>query len=93
MMVLCSALNVRHPKTVQCAEGEERKRCRLVEEEVWDSTERDFRLYGLPLTLFTYFNYLGQISMDSDNDWTMVVRNLQKARKKWDRLTSILGQK
>ena len=42
MLVPCRALNRRHLVTYQCARGVERKRMRLAEEELRESSERDF---------------------------------------------------
>ena len=51
MLVPWVALSGRHPKTSQCANGEEQKRSSLEEEEVMASTEWDFQTYGRLLTL------------------------------------------
>ena len=42
-------LNRRHPATAQCDRGAEKKRRRLVEEELRESAERAFEAYGAPL--------------------------------------------
>ena len=42
MLVPCRALNGRHPGTGQCKRGAERKRRRLAEAEIRESTERAF---------------------------------------------------
>ena len=49
MMVPQQALNNRHPAIDQCARGAERKRRRLVESEMRESSERAFESYGEPL--------------------------------------------
>ena len=48
--------------------------------------------YGHPLAPVSSFKYLGRILLVSDNDWAVVVRNLRRARKKWARLTRVLGR-
>ena len=60
MLVPWKALNGWHVTTAQCAKGAERKIRQLVEEEMQDSAERDFRAYGSPLVTVTYFKYLGR---------------------------------
>ena len=74
-------LNRRHLSTTQCTRGAKRKRRRLVEEELRESTERAFQAYGKPLENMTAFRYLGRVMMAGDDDWTAVVGNLQKVRK------------
>ena len=59
IMVLWSALNGRHATITQCAKGEERKRCRLVAEEIRSGTARLLQAYRRPINLVTSFNYLG----------------------------------
>ena len=92
MLVPCHALTRRHLTTSQCANGTERKRQRLVEEDLQESTERAFQSYGKPLETITLFNYLGRVRTTGDTNWTEVVGNLEKAHKSWARLTRILGQ-
>ena len=45
MMVTCTALNGRHPNTVKCKKGAERKQHGLAVEELRESTEQYFRSY------------------------------------------------
>ena len=54
-------LNGRHPDTSQCARGAERKRRRLMEAELRDILERDFKAYGDPLKNVTTFRYMGRV--------------------------------
>ena len=49
ILVPWRALNGRHIATAQCASGAERKRIRLVEEELREISERAFQDYGEPL--------------------------------------------
>ena len=86
IMVPWAALNGLHPNNTQCKNGVEWKRHRLVAEEMRDSTKRDFWACGRPLTSVTSFNYLRRIIMALDNDWSVVVGNLQKSWKKCDRM-------
>ena len=52
MLVLWRALNGRHKDTAMCRSGAERKRRRLAEAEIRESTERDFKSYVEQLELF-----------------------------------------
>ena len=84
-------LNRRQTATAQCTRGEERKRRRrLADEELRDSTERAFEAYGAPLENVTVFKYLGRVMMEVDDDWPEVLGNLQKVRRRWGRLSRIL---
>ena len=80
-----------HINTSKCSKGSERKRHRLIREEAWEGTDAEFREYGLPLTIVAEFKYLGRIVTAKDNDWPEVVANLRKARKKWARISRIIG--
>ena len=90
ILVPWRALNGRHHATVQCAKGEERKRRRMAEAELRDSTERAFEAYGKPLEIVLAFKYLGRVMTVGDNNWPAVAGNLSKARKSWGRLSRIL---
>ena len=46
MFVLWWALNGRHKSTMMCKSGVERKRRRLAEAEIRESTEMSFEVYG-----------------------------------------------
>ena len=39
----------------------------------------------------TEFKYLGRVLTNTDDDWTVVARNIGKARASWRRLARILG--
>ena len=54
-------------------------------------TYRYLQSYGRPLDMVTTFIYLGWVLTKSDNNWLVVVANIQKARNKWTRLSMILG--
>ena len=71
-------LNVRHPATAQCAMGAERKRWRLAEAEMRESSERAFEAYGELLDNVTTFRYLGRVLKAGDYDWISMVCNLWK---------------
>ena len=43
MMFLRSAFNSNNPITAQCAKGAEQKRCKLVAEDMQESTQRAFQ--------------------------------------------------
>ena len=76
MLVPWRKLNGRHLATAQCGRGAERKRRRLSEEELRDSTDRYFQAYGEPLENVTAFRYLVQVMTAGDDDWPAVVVNL-----------------
>ena len=65
----------------------------MAAEETRAGTERSFREYGHLITNVMEFKHLGCIITAKYYDWTEVVANLRKARKKWARMLSILGQK
>ena len=66
--------------------GAERKRWRLAETEIRESTEMAFEVYGEQLKTVPSFKYLGRILTAGDNDWTAVAGNLGKALKSWGKL-------
>ena len=67
------------------------RKCRhLAEEEAQEGTEREITAYGFPLSQVTSFKYLDQFIAAEDNNWMAVVRNLRRARQKWDQLTRVL---
>ena len=39
------------------------------------------------------FNYFGRVLEALDDNWPVVVRNLRKERKRWARMSIILGRK
>ena len=72
--------------------GEEKNLCRMVEEEERGGTANFLTSYGIPLTPVSSLNYLGRILLVADDNSLAVVRNLRLARKKWVRLTLMLGK-
>ena len=72
MMVLWRALNGRHKDTAMCRSGAERKRRRLTEAEIRESTERAFEAYGDQLESVPRFTYLGRVMTAGDDDWPAV---------------------
>ena len=91
-MVTWRALNGRHISTAQCAKGAERKLQRMAEEEMRESAERAFKVYGRPLEMVNSFKYLGRVLTAADDNWPEVVGNPKKAQKSWAWLKKILGQ-
>ena len=67
MLVPWNALNRRHISTAQCAKGAERKRRRLAEEELLETSGSAFRAYGVPLETVTSFKYQGRVMTAEDN--------------------------
>ena len=51
-------------------------------EEARAVTEMEFSMYGRPLTNMTALKYIGCIIAETDEDWSVVVVNLSKSRKK-----------
>ena len=58
------------------------KRHILVEEEEQAGAEAEITAYGIPLTPFTLFKYIGRVLLAEDDNWPAVVRNLRKSRWK-----------
>ena len=90
MLVPLRALKSRHHATAMCRKGAERKRWRMAEAELWDSTERVFEAYGKPLETVATLKYLGRVMTAGDDNWPAVAGYLVKARKSCGRLSRIL---
>ena len=73
-----------------CNSGAERKRKRLAEAEIRESTEMAFEVYGQQIKSVPSFTYLGRMMTAGDDDWPAVAGNLAKARKSWGRMQGIL---
>ena len=58
----------RHHATTMCKKGAERKRRKMAEAELRDSTERAFKAYGKPLETVATFKYLGRVMTAGDED-------------------------
>ena len=43
--------------------------------------------------MLTYFRYLGRVISAVDNDWTVMIIILEKARSVWSMMTMILSRK
>ena len=92
MLVPWRSLNGRHKSTAMCKSGAERKKRRLAETEVRESTEMAFEVYGEKLKTVPSSKYLGRILTEGDDDWPEVAGNLGKARKSWGRMQRILSR-
>ena len=68
MLVPWQSLNGRHKKTTICRRGEEKKRRRLAETEIWESTEMAFEVYGKQLQTVPRFKCLVRILTAGDDD-------------------------
>ena len=68
ILVPWRALNGRHHATTMRKKGAERKRRRMAEAELRDSTERAFKAYGKPLETVATFKYLGRVMTAGDED-------------------------
>ena len=75
-----------------CSSGADKKRRRLAEEEVRDSAEMAFEVYGEQLQTVPRFKYLGRVLTEGEDDWPEVAGNLVKSRKSWGRLQGILSR-
>ena len=91
MFVPWRALNGLHKSTEMCRSGADKKRRRLAEAEVRDSTKMAFEVYGKQIQSVFRFKYLGRILTEGDDDWPAVAGNLAKAQKSWGRLQGILS--
>ena len=91
MLVPWRALNGWHHATAMCKKGAERKRRRMAEAKLKDSTERAFEAYGKPLDTVSTFKYLGRVMTAGDDNWPEVAGNLVKSQKSWGRLSRILS--
>ena len=78
MLVPRRDLKGRHPGISQCDRGAERKRRRLAEAEMRESSERSLEAYMEPLENITTFRYLGRVLTVGDDEWLKVVGNLGK---------------
>ena len=76
--------------TTKCDRGAERKRRRLLEAELRESSERSFKAYGDPLEMVPEFQYLGWVLTAGEDDWLAVVGKLGKSQNSWGRLFRIL---
>ena len=92
MQVARRALNGRHPGTVQCLKGAERKRRRMADKETRKNSEQTFKAYREPINCVLELKYLGRILTATDENWPAVVGNLKKARISWGRLSRVLGR-
>ena len=55
-------------------------------------TARDFITCESTLEMVTYFKYLWQVILATENDWPTVVRNLARAKKVWSRMSRIISR-
>ena len=92
MLVSHKVLNGQHLTTDFFQQRAERKRRLLVEKESRAGTEAGITAYGIPLAPVTSFKYLGIILLDADDNWPEMVSNLQRACRKWVRLTRVLSR-
>ena len=90
IMVLWAFLNGQQNTIAQCAKGEERKRRRLMAEDMRASMARSFQAHRISLNSVTSLKYLVHIITSLDDAWTELVGNLQNLRKRWMRLSIIL---
>ena len=72
MLVPWRSLNGRHKDTVMCRSGAERKRRRLAEVEIRESTERAFKAYREQLESVPRFTYMGRVMTAGYDDWPAV---------------------
>ena len=53
-------------------------------------TSRALSAYGCPLKMVTSVQYLVRVISAADDNWPVVVRNLENSRTAWWRITRIL---
>ena len=92
MLVPWKAQNGTHMRTEQCTWGAVRRRRQLAAEEEREVTARNFSAYGRPLEMVTSFKYLGRVILESDNDCVAVVRNLDRVKTVWRKMSHILSK-
>ena len=63
-----------------------------MEEKAMAETATAITAYGIPLSPFISFKYLGRFLSESDKDLTEVVHNLQREQQKRTRLSRVLGR-
>ena len=68
MFVPWRDLNGRHKSIEMCGGGVDKKRRRLAEEKVRDSTEMAFEVYGKQIQSVPRFKYLGRILTEEDDN-------------------------
>ena len=90
MLVPWRALNGRHKDTAMYKSRVERKRWRLAEAEIKESTEMAFEAYREQLESVTRFTYLERLMAAGEDNWPAVSGNLKKERRSWGRLHRIL---
>ena len=64
----------------------------LVAEEERAVTSGAFNAYGRPLDMVTSFKYLGQVISAVDDDFLVLVTNMDKVWAVWQRLMSIISR-
>ena len=92
MLVPWRALNGGHHAIALCRKGAERKRRRIAEEDLRDTTERAFEAYRKSIETVKQFKYLGRVMTAGDDDWPEVAGDLVKAQKSSGQLTKILSR-
>ena len=60
--------------------------------EMRESVERAFKVYGRPIAMVTSFKYLGRVLTAEYDYCPLVVGTLLKARKIWARMAIMLGR-
>ena len=78
MLVPWYSLNRKHVTTSQCLKGAEQKRQRLEEEGIQESMESSFQAYVRSLARVASFKYIRRVLKAVDDEWPVVVGNLQK---------------
>ena len=68
--------------------------CHLVTEEEYEGLVMTMAIaaYVRPLTAVASFKYLGRILSASNDEWTAVIQNLQRALQKLTRISWVLGR-
>ena len=91
MFITWRAINGRHQSLEMRSRGEDRIRKHWREEEAQGNTAAAFQANGRPLEAVLEFKYIGRILTALYDNLTLVVGNLRKVWKRWERISSILG--
>ena len=79
-----------HQNSKQCALAAARRRRHFKTQRQNEALAVNFSINGEEIERVSQFRYLGRILSDDDDDSHAALRQLDKARKKWNRLVSIL---
>jgi hypothetical protein len=88
--VPATALAGGHGATLLCRQGHILKLKRAAKEDIRKAREVVFSVFCVPLESVSKFLYLGRQLSSTDDDWSDVVKNLAKARRRWATISRVL---